>query len=131
MQVATYQLKLNRADDVAKVLSALNNLGISNVSFTKAEYSGMEALKDEVRRDAVRNARQQAESMADAIGQTIGKCFYIYCGYSGNAVLYAQPRMNKSVMMMDMAMGEESVEESIEFDNIKVSMNVSAKFVLN
>ena len=131
MQVATYQLKLNKAEDVAKVLSALDDLGISNVSFSKAEYSRIDELKDEVRKDAVRNAKQQAESMAEAIGQTVGKCFYIYCGYSGNAVLYAQPRMSKAVMNMDMAVEEAYEEESIEFDNIKVSMNVSTKFVLN
>lgn len=128
---ATYQLKLKSAESVSKVWRRLDELGISNVSFTKAEYSGIEELRNEVRQEAVRNARQQASSMAEAIGQSIGKCFYMYCGHSGNAVLYAQPRMMKTMLMADGANAiEEESAENIEFNDIKVSMTVSAKFAL-
>ncbi len=126
----TYQLKLNRAEDVSRVWNALDNLSLSDVAFTKAEFSGIDSLRNEVRCRAVRNAREEAESMAGAVGQSIGKCFYMYVGQSGNAVLYAQPRMTKSVML-DAANGLGiSEEESIEFNSIKVSANVNAKFVL-
>ena len=126
----TYQLKLNRAEDVSRVWSALDNLALSDIAFTKAEYSGMDSLRNEVKSKAVRNAREQAQSMAGAIGQTVGKCFYMYVGQSGNAILYAQPRMTKAVML-DAANGLGiSEEESIEFSSIKVSANINAKFVL-
>lgn len=130
LSTATYQLKVNTAEAVSSVWQRLDGLGISDVSFIKAEYSKIEELKDQVRQEAVRNAKKQAESMAGAIGQTVGKCFYINGGYSGNSVLYAQPRMAAKGMMMDYAVEEAAVEESIEFDNIKVSQNISAKFVL-
>lgn len=126
---AVYQLKLGSAETVSKVWRKLDDLGISNVSFTKAEYSRIEEFKDEVRREAVRNARQQASSMAEAIGQKIGKCFYMYCGHSGSPVVYAQARMVKGLAMN----AADTVEESgdgIEFNNIKVSISVSSKFVL-
>lgn len=124
---ASYQIKLKKAEDVSNVWQKLDEIGVSDVSFTKAEYSGIEALKKEVRQEAVRNAQEIASSMAEAIGQSIGKCFYISSGYSGNTVLYAQPRKSMAMMTMD-AMAVE--EESIEFDNIKVTVNVSTKFVL-
>ena len=130
LATGTYQLKLDGSELVAKALSVLDKLGISDVAFTKAEYSGIDSLKNEVRCQAVRNAREQAQSMAAAVGQNIGRCFYMYAGQSGNAILYAQPRMTKS-MMLDASNGlgmEE--EESVEFNNIKVSANVNAKFIL-
>lgn len=126
----TYQLKLNRAEDVSRVWGALDNLGVSDVEFIKAEFSAIDSLRNEVRCRAVKNAREQAESMAGAVGQTIGKCFHIYAGQSGNAVLYAQPRMTKAVMMDSVNGLGFNEEESIEFSSIKVAVNVSAKFVL-
>ena len=130
MATASYQLKLNSADDVSRIWQKLDALGLSDISFVKAEYSLIDELKDEVRQLAVKNARQQAESMAGAIDQSIGKCFYIYCGYSGNSAVYAQPRVLTKAAFSD-SMNEMAVEEeSIEFDNIKVSINVSTKFVL-
>ncbi|MBQ0093847.1 MAG: SIMPL domain-containing protein [Bacteroidales bacterium] len=130
LATGTYQLKLNGPELVSKALGVLDNLGISDVAFTKAEYSGIDSLRNEVSCRAVRNARDKAKSMAEAVGQNIGRCFYMYVGHSGNAILYAQPRMTKS-MTMDASNGfgmEE--EEIIDFNNIKVSANVNAKFVL-
>ncbi len=130
LSVGTYQLKLGGSELVSKALGALDNLGISDVAFTKAEYSGIDSLRNEVNCQAVRNARKKAQAMAAAVGQNIGRCFYMYAGQNGNAILYAQPRMVKS-MAMDVSNGfgvEE--EESIDFNNIKVSVNVNAKFVL-
>ena len=75
---AKYQLQLGSAAEVAKVWQALDALGISNVSILKVSHSKLEAYKQEVRLAAMRNARQSACEMAEAIGQNIGKCFYIY-----------------------------------------------------
>lgn len=130
LATGTYQLKLNGPELVSKALGALDNLGISDVAFTKAEYSGIDSLRNEVSCHAVGNARDKAKSMAEAVGQSIGRCFYMYVGHSGNAVLYAQPRMTKS-MTMDASNGFGMEEEEIvDFNNIKVSVNVNAKFVL-
>lgn len=127
---ASYQIKFNNSDQLSKAWQKLDEIGITDVYFTKAEYSDIEKLKEEVRQEAVKNAQEVAKSMAEAIGQSIGKCFYISSGYSGNTTLYAQPRTTKSVRLYDAAAIEEE-EESIEFDNIKVTVNVSTKFILN
>ncbi len=128
---AKYQLQLGSAAEVAKVWQALDALNISNVSITKVTHSKLDEFKNEVRIAAIRNARENAQTLATAIGQQIGKCFFIYD--SNNDIL---PRYynNKAVMMrsMDAAGIETAVEEeeSLEFKTIKLEYNVQANFVL-
>lgn len=75
---AKYQLQLGSSAMVAKVWQALDGLGISNVSILKVSHSKIEQYKAEVRVEAMQNARQSAATLAEAVGQKIGKCFYIY-----------------------------------------------------
>ena len=75
---AKYQLQLGSSAEVGKVWQALDGLGISNVSILKVSHSQLERYKSEVRVEAMRNAKQNAATLAEAIGQTIGKCFYVY-----------------------------------------------------
>lgn len=131
MASAAYQIKLVSPAQLAKVWSKLDELGLSGVKFQKAECSDIDKVKDEVRRLAVLNAREQASSMADALGQTVGKCFYIYGGYSDASNVYARPLFAKAMMADGLGQVEEnSAGESLEFDKIKVSAKVTARFVL-
>ena len=131
MASAAYQIKLVSPAQLAKVWSKLDELGLSGVKFQKAESSDIDKVKDEVRRLAVLNAREQASSMADALGQTVGKCFYIYGGYSDASNVYARPLFAKAMMADGLGQVEEnSAGESLEFDKIKVSAKVTARFVL-
>lgn len=126
MASASYQLKLNSAEQVAAVWEALDGAGISSVYFVKAECSTIEKVKDEARKDAVRDARDKAASMAGAIDQKIGKCTYLSLSERGD--YSPAPRMTKSVMMTDNSI--ESTEETIDFGKIKISVTISAKFIL-
>ena len=131
MASASYQIKLTGAEQLTKVWSKLDELGLSNVSFQKAECSTLAEVQDEVRRLAVQNAREQASSMASAIGQTIGKCFYIYGGYKETPAIFALPRLYTKSMMADGAnMAEEMVEDPLEFGKITVSAKITARFIL-
>ena len=78
LSTAKYQLKLFSAEEVARVWQALDALGISNVSLLRVSHSKLDQYKEQVRLEAIRNARESAESLAGAIGQRVGKCFYIY-----------------------------------------------------
>ena len=75
---AKYQLQLGSAAEVSKVWQALDNLGISNVSILKVSHSKIDQYKEQVRVEAMQNAKQSAQTLAQAIGQNVGKCFYIY-----------------------------------------------------
>lgn len=128
---AKYQLQLGTSAEVARVWQALDGLGISNVSILKVSHSKIDQYKEQVRVEAIRNARQSAVTLAEAIGQSVGKCFYIYDSNSSvlpvmydNAVLM---RSAKSAGLTEDAVVE---EEPLEFKTIRLEYNVQTKFVL-
>ncbi|MCH5166216.1 MAG: SIMPL domain-containing protein [Clostridiales bacterium] len=129
---AKYQLKLASAAEVARVWQALDELNISNVTIERVSHSQIDRLKQEVRMAAIRNARESAETLAGAIGQTVGKCFYIYDANSDILPrYYSNKLMTRSVATMDAMMEYElDEEESLDFKTIKLEYNVQAKFVL-
>lgn len=131
MAEAAYQIKLNDAELLAKVWQKLDDEGLSRISFTKAEYSKLEEKKNELRQQALINAKSQAEAMAKAIGQKIGKCFRINSGYVSNPVIYGQARlMSKSFETDSFNMVETEESGGIMFNNIKLSANITARFIL-
>lgn len=127
--MAKYQLQLGSSGEVAKVWQALDDLGISNISILKVTHSQLDKYKQEVRLEAMRNARESAQEMAGAIGQTIGKCFYIYDTNSNVMPLYYD---NAVVMRSAKAAADEAAveEEPLDFKTIRLEYSVQAKFVL-
>lgn len=128
---AKYQLKLGSAAEVAKVWQALDALNISNVSIQKVTHSKLAQFKNEIRVEAIRNARENARTLASAIDQQIGPCFYIYDSNSDVLPRY----YNNAVMVRSMAKAADGVaetaeEEVVEFKTIKLEYNVQTKFVL-
>ncbi len=131
LSTAKYQLELDSPAMVAKVYSVLGDMGISNISISKVSNSKIDELKEQVRIEAIRNARATAATLAEAIGQSIGKCFYIYDSNSDVMPAY----YDNSVVMRSMAKAAGTVEESVadeplDFKTIKLSCTVNAKFVL-
>ena len=127
---AKYQLQLGSSAEVGKVWQALDGLGISNVSILKVSHSQLDRYKSEVRVGAMRNAKQNAATLAEAIGQTIGKCFYVYD--SNNDVMpvfYNNMAVMRSAKAFDAAEAA-AEEEPLDFKTIKLQYSVQAKFVL-
>ena len=127
---AKYQLQLGSSAEVGKVWQALDGLGISNVSILKVSHSQLERYKSEVRVEAMRNAKQNAATLAEAIGQTIGKCFYV--DDSNNDVMpvfYNNMAVMRSAKAFDAAEAA-AEEEPLDFKTIKLQYSVQAKFVL-
>ncbi|MCM1150866.1 MAG: SIMPL domain-containing protein [Alistipes sp.] len=129
---AKYQLRLGSAAEVAKVWQALDALGISDVSILRVSHSQLEALKEEVRIAAIRNAQQSARTLAEALGQSVGKCFYIWDSNSDIApAYYNNAVVVRSMKMMDAAGAEAAVEEEpLDFKTIRLQYSVQTKFVL-
>ena len=128
---AKYQLRLGSAAEVSKAWQTLDDLGISNVSIQKVSHSQLEQLKQQVRIEAMQDARSSAQMLAGSVGQSIGKCFYVYD--SNNDVIpayYNNGIMMRSMKMMDTAAEGAAEEESLDFKTIKLQYSVQAKFVL-
>ena len=125
LTTAKYQLLLHSA-------GALGDLGISNVGIVRVTRSDIDSLKEQVRLDAIHNAKSSAEALAGAIGQKIGKCFYIYdSNYDVAPQYYDNMMMVRSkAMMADSAEAGAPEEPSLDFKTIKLEYNVQTKFVL-
>lgn len=129
---AKYQLQLGSAAEVARAWQALDELGISNVSILKVSHSRLDCLKEEVRVEAMRNAQQSARTLAEAVGQRIGRCFYVYDSNSDVMPTYYNNSMvmRSKTVMFDAAEAAADEEPALDFKTIKLQYNVQAKFVL-
>lgn len=128
--VKNYQLLLTDTSLVGEVYASLQQAGITAIEIEKVSHSDLEALRAEVRNEAMRNARTTAAELAEAVGQTIGKAFYI--NYYNN---FAQPTLYRTAKANVMMANADGVAESFdadrpEFRKIKLTATVTAKFVL-
>ncbi|MBR6831126.1 MAG: SIMPL domain-containing protein [Tidjanibacter sp.] len=127
----TYQLKLNNADQVSKVFETLAQLDIADTQVIKSTCSDMEAVKEQLRVEAMQNARKMADTLAEAIDQKAGSAFLITDNnYMGGSVNYNGLMMTRAAKF-DMVT-EESTDQSsgIEFKKLKFSYSVNVRFEL-
>lgn len=124
-----YRLEVYDAQTAGKVLVELEEIGISNVSLYKTDYSKMEDLRLELKTRAVLKARKQAEHLVMPLDQKITRALHIsdtyYERFSTEASL-------DEVVIVGYApkTKEEYKPPSIEFKPIKVESQVSIKFGL-
>ncbi|MBT8292797.1 MAG: SIMPL domain-containing protein, partial [Eudoraea sp.] len=119
-----YSLLVYDAVMAGKVILGLESIGISNVNLTKTEYSKIEKLKIDLRQEAVRAAKKQAEAMVLPLDQKLGNALYISDLNTG-----IQPMMDGRMSRVQMF--KEADEEqpiAIEFEKIKVESTVNVKF---
>jgi uncharacterized protein YggE len=136
-QVAThrsYELKLGDVWTLGAVFDMLNELGVSDASVNRVSHSEMEDFRREVRVEAIRNAKTNAEQIAAAIGQSIGPAIYIndngniYESYSRSNLM----RMDQVVVIGYGTSKKDTAEEEVlDFQDITLSYQITAKFILN
>lgn len=125
-----YELKVGSADEARKVFEQLEKVGVVNVNISRATSSKLEEYRAEARQAAMRNAQMRAAQLAEAVGQTIGACYEIN-DYTTNVEVSTRGRLlMKNAVMMDAAVTEEA-EPEVDFEQIVINYNISAKFYLN
>lgn len=128
---ARYELKLGSAAEVAAVYAALDAIGISNISILRVSHSRLDEFEQELRAEAMRDARDRARTLAEAVEQRLGPCFYIYDSNSGVAPLYLNsPLVRAKAVMGSEAAADSTGPETPEFRNIELDYDVQARFVL-
>ena len=121
-----YQLLITEQALVGEVFDLLQQIGITTL-LIYFDNSEIDKYRAEVRKEAIANARTTASELAEAIGQNIGKAFYIQ--YNDNS---ASKGVSSSYSdYNDRIYGTaRAPEERPEFKKIKLSASVNAKFVL-
>lgn len=126
-----YELKVSSAADARKVFEELDANGIPNVTVTRTTSSKMDEYRAQARTEAIRNAKLRATQLAEAVGQSIGMCYEIN-DYNNEIqpVMFRKAAMMQNSVAMDAA-GVAEADPDVEFEQIVINYNVSAKFVLN
>lgn len=124
-----YRLEVHDSQTAGKVLVELEDIGISNVSLYKTDYSKMEDLKLELKTRAVVKARKQAEHLVSPLGQRITRALHISDTYYER--FSAEASLDEVVIVGYAAKSKEEYKPpSIEFKPIKVESQVAIKFGL-
>ena len=128
---ATYMLKLYDATIMQQVILSLEEREISNIELAKMKFTKEKELKKEMAIEAMQQAKAEAETLARAIGQQVGKAISINSWMNGGEV---QPRMYKSranmVMEDAVAEGASMAAPVISIGKITYNFNVNVRFEL-
>ena len=123
----SYTLILEDAITAGKVIIALENLKISNVSIEKTEYSEIEELKLTLKSRAVLKAKKQAQFMTEPLDQKVGIPIFI-SDLSDNSVYRSYDARPAQLNMKLEAVSEQYNPADISFEKIKVASIISIKF---
>lgn len=123
----SYTLVLEDAITAGKVIIALENLKISNVSIEKTEYSGIEELKLTLKSRAVLKAKRQAQFMTEPLGQKVGAPIFI-SDLSGNSIYRSYEARPAQLNMKLETVAQQYKPADISFEKIKVESIISIKF---
>lgn len=129
-QYKNYLLTLTEPSQVEAVFDALQTNGISNASLNQSTRSDLRELQAQMRVKAMRNARQTAAELAEAIGQRTGKAIYIgaytqvtrQLGYATTTVAAGVRAKNSDI--------QEEPRLKLQFQDVNIQEGVTVRFAL-
>lgn len=124
-----YILEVNSTKELADVWEILDKIDASNAYIQRVDHSNMEELKKEVKIEAIKNARDKASYLLEAIGQKVGKALFIQ-----ERENFAQPFVRAKTMALSMAEDKADTppvkDSAISFKKIKLNYKVFARFAI-
>jgi uncharacterized protein YggE len=125
---ADYQLMVHDATQVGLLFETLDQQKIYDSRISHVSHSRMEELKKEVRINAVKAAKNKAEYMLTAIGETCGDLLLL--SENGN---HANTMMSSTITLIPgVNNGSQSLfgvkKNPISYKKIKIEQQVSARF---
>lgn len=126
LKTKSYSLKVNNAVLATRVFMKLEELGMANARVDRVSHSEMEKIRNTCRTNAVKNAYQKAISLTAPIKAAVGSPLHIVDYSSDNEPVYATATLKVRGAVMADAATEELPQ--IDFEKIRISMNVQVKF---
>ena len=123
-----YLLKISTTGTLANVFELLDDIDAFNANIQRVDHSNIKEFRKEVKMMAVKDAKEKADYLLSAIGETVGKPLFIQERENFNEF---QP-MRKTVMMT-MADGtneENDALPELSFQKIKLKYTVFARFAI-
>lgn len=128
LNAKVYIIKFNNLEKYNQLVMSLDKKGIEYVHIQRTGHSKMEDYRRQVKIDALKAAKEKAEQMLQAINKRTGDIMLVR--ERDNNMGYYQPlqyRSNKSTMAME---ADQSAQEPIEMQKIKIRYEVEAHFVI-
>ena len=128
-----YQLLVNNGKMLGDVYMALDELHISNISIEKVSHSELEELTRETKLKALKAAKEKANAYAETINQSLGKAIYIQeQNFNGqNMAGYVNGLNMREVVTKSNYKSFEGKITNLNFEALKISASILAKFILN
>ena len=128
-----YQLKVENATAVGHVFEALENLSIQDGYISHVSHTEIDSLRQAVRIEAIKAAKNKADYLLEAIGQQTGKALIISEQNTGSFSGEGHDFENNITANYNSSYGNklfDSYEKKneIEFKKIKLHYGIYAKF---
>jgi uncharacterized protein YggE len=126
-----YQILVRDAKTAGQLFIDLEKIGISNVSIENLDNSNIEQFRREVKINAIKAAKDKAESLTKAVNQNIGRALYIQELDNSSEGL----RNSNSIKIRGISSGiygsnAPSPALDFDFEKIKIEYSVLCRFEL-
>ena len=118
------------------VIQELDKLFISNVTISKVDHSKIDEFKNQIKVNAVKAAKEKAESLVSEIDQSIGRAIYIK-EIDNIRIINSLSGKVSGVQVSNISIrgartNETSIiEPEIEFEKIELQYSIMVRFELN
>lgn len=124
-----YQILVSDGKTASQVFLELEKIGISSVSVEKLDHSKIEQYRKETKINAIKAAKDKAESLTAAINQNIGRAIYIQeldfkSGFAPGASNSIMIRGSSSIY------GSNKATLDVDFEKIKIEYSILCRFEL-
>ncbi|MEG4904456.1 SIMPL domain-containing protein [Microcoleus sp. F10-A1] len=126
-----YTLKVTDAVTASKVFMKLEEVDISNTSIERVDHSDVDNLKNRMRTKAIVDAQERAMALTKPLNQTIGTAIHIADADNFSQQLQGRvPGLQiRGITSIQSNNGYTDLPK-IEFEKIKVTASINAKFIL-
>lgn len=124
-----YLLKLNSVKQIDEVVKNLDDEATENFYIQKLTHSRIEEYKKQLKIQALKDAKEKAGFLAEALGAQLGDVLQIN---EPNEIVYG-PYPMRETMNMRMAKSEQAADEpalDVDFKKIKIKMEAPISFLL-
>ncbi len=126
-----YTLKVKDAATVGKVYLEMDKLNIRDAFIEKVTHSKIEAYKKEVRIGAIKDAKDKADYLLNAIGESTGKPLVVVDQLNeiqpNHFSQYGYAKLDE-ISSYDKNYGGSMGTDVVQFSKIKIKMNIYVKF---
>lgn len=115
-----YRLKVTDLNKWNEIIGSVDAKGVSYTNIDSYDFSGIEALKKELKIKALQAAKAKAQYMVEALGERLGGVIDIQEINNEN---YPQPMYRANAMMMKSEMADMAGAGAPELDFKKIKLN--------